>query len=74
MKMSPYYNWAVGVPDKWGIAPYGASLDGWLQMALNLPTIPLQAGRRPSPVACSAIFEQLSSLFSRSTVIEPVGQ
>ena len=43
-------------------------------MALNLPTLPLQARRRPSPAACSPVFKQLSGLVSKSAVMRPVGQ
>jgi len=68
------YNWVVGASIKWGIAPYGMSPDGQLQTALNLPTLPLQARMRPSLATCSPIFEQLSGLVSRSTVMEPVGK
>ena len=78
MKVSPYYSWVVGAPAKWGNrdAKWG-NIPIWhvsLQMALNLPTLPLQARRRPSPAVCSSVFEQLSGLVSRSTVMEPVGQ
>src|SRR5882672_7039258 len=48
----------------------------WLRAldSLELPTLPLQSGRSPSLAVCSSIFEQLSSLANRSSIMDTMGQ
>jgi len=55
----------------YGVMVQYGSLYGWAAPdGLEYPTLPLQAGRSPSPPVCSSVFKWLSSLVSRSAVMD----